>query len=38
MYFKFDHEYTASSHFQGNTIVFGGAWTLQIPKPAAPKS
>jgi arylsulfatase A-like enzyme len=21
-----------------NTIVFGGAWTLAIPKPAAPKA
>ena len=25
------------SHTLGNTIVFGGAWTLAIPKPAAQK-
>jgi hypothetical protein len=25
------------SHTLGNTIVFGGAWTLRIPKPAAAK-
>jgi hypothetical protein len=36
--FKYEHEYTAYSHFVGNTFVFGGAWTLRIPKPAPPKS
>jgi hypothetical protein len=30
------HEYTAYSHFVGTTIVFGGAWTFRIPKPAPP--
>lgn len=38
LFFKGYHEYSASSHTLGNTIVFGGAWTLTIPKPAAPKS
>jgi hypothetical protein len=36
-YFKAEHEYTAYSHFVGTTFVFGGAWTLRIPKPPAPK-
>jgi hypothetical protein len=36
--FKVEHEYTAYSHFVGNTFVFGGTWTLRIPKPPAPKS
>ena len=35
-YVKGDHEYTAYSHFVGTTIVFGGMWTLRIPKPAPP--
>jgi hypothetical protein len=35
-YVKGYHEYTAYSHFVGTTIVFGGAWTLRIPKPAPP--
>jgi hypothetical protein len=38
LYFKAEHEYTAYSHFVGNTFVFGGAWTLRIPKPAPPKN
>lgn len=41
LFFKFYHEYSASSHNLGNTIVFGGAWTLVRPKPKpapAPKS
>jgi len=40
LFFKYCHEYSASSHTIGNTIVFGGVWTLRIPKPtpAAPKS
>ena len=36
-YVKGEHEYTAYSHFVGTTIVFGGVWTLRIPKPPAPK-
>jgi hypothetical protein len=36
-YVKGYHEYTAYSHFVGTTIVFGGVWTLRIPKPAPPK-
>jgi hypothetical protein len=36
-YLKGYHEYTAYSHFVGTTFVFGGAWTLRIPKPPAPK-
>jgi hypothetical protein len=35
-FFKYEHEYKAYSHTLGNTIVFGGAWTLRIPKPAPP--
>jgi hypothetical protein len=37
-YFKGEHEYTAYSHPVGTTFVFGGVWTLRIPKPAPPKS
>jgi hypothetical protein len=36
--FKYEHEYKANTHTLGNTIVFGGSWTLRIPKPAPPKS
>jgi len=36
LFFKYEHEYMSSSHTLGNTIVFGGAWTLRIPKPATP--
>jgi hypothetical protein len=36
-YVKGEHEYTAYSHFVGNTFVYGLAWTLRIPKPLAPK-
>src|ERR1700733_70603 len=35
-YVKGEHEYTAYSHFVGNTFVYGLAWTLKIPKPAPP--
>jgi hypothetical protein len=35
-YVKGYHEYTAYSHTVGTTIVFGGVWTLRIPKPAPP--
>ena len=37
LFFKYEHEYAASSHTLGTTIVFGGTWTLAIPKPVAPK-
>jgi Putative MetA-pathway of phenol degradation len=30
LFFKGYHEYSASAHTLGNTIVFGGAWTLPI--------
>jgi hypothetical protein len=36
-YVKGEHEYTAYSHFVGTSIVFGGVWTLRIPKPLPPK-
>lgn len=36
-YGKFENEYTSYSHTLGRTIVFGGTWTLPIPKPAPPK-
>jgi hypothetical protein len=35
--FKYENELSSSSHTLGRTIVFGGAWTLPIPKPAPPK-
>jgi hypothetical protein len=38
LFFKFEHQYRAFSSTLGNTTVFGGAWTLRIPKPAPPKS
>jgi len=37
LFFKYEHEYKSYSHTLGNTIVFGGAWTLRIPKPPPPK-
>jgi hypothetical protein len=37
-FFKYEYEYKSYSHTLGTTIVFGGAWTLAIPKPTAPKS
>lgn len=33
LFFKYEHEYKSYSHTLGNTIVFGGNWTLRIPKP-----
>jgi hypothetical protein len=36
-FFKYEHEYEAYSHTLGNTAVFGGVWTLLIPKPPPPK-
>ncbi|MGB7435660.1 MAG: transporter [Candidatus Acidiferrum sp.] len=38
LFFKGYHEYSASTHTLGTTFCFGGAWTLAIPKLAAPKS
>jgi hypothetical protein len=35
MFFKYEHEYISSSHTLGRTIVFGGSWTLRMPKPSA---
>jgi hypothetical protein len=35
MFFKYEHEYSASSHTLGNTLVFGGTWTWSIPKVSA---
>jgi hypothetical protein len=32
LFFKYYGEYIAKAHPQGRTIVFGGAWTLKIPK------
>jgi len=37
-FFKYEHEYTSSSHTLGNTIVFGGAYTWGFPKAKTPKS
>jgi hypothetical protein len=36
-FFKYEGEYSAKARPQGRTIVFGGSWTLRIPKPAAPQ-
>ncbi|WP_433966875.1 SphA family protein [Tunturiibacter gelidiferens] len=36
-FFKYLNEYKAISRPEGRTIVFGGSWTLRIPKPPAPK-
>lgn len=35
-FFKFEDEYRALARPQGQTIVFGGSWTLRMPKPSAP--
>jgi hypothetical protein len=35
-FFKYYHEYKAYSHYQGDTLVFGGTWTFLIPRPVAP--
>lgn len=31
-FFKYEHEYSAYATTLGNTLVFGGSWTLKIPK------
>ncbi len=36
LFFKYYDEYSAKARVQGRTIVFGGSWTLRIPK-AAPQ-
>jgi hypothetical protein len=36
-FFKFYDAFSAKSTSQGRTIVFGGSWTLRIPKPEPPK-
>jgi hypothetical protein len=33
-FFKYYDEYSAKARPKGRTIVFGGSWTLRIPKPA----
>jgi len=35
--FKYYDEISAKAHTQGRTIVFGGSWTLTIPKPQPAK-
>jgi hypothetical protein len=37
LFFKYYDEYSAKARPEGRTIVFGGSWTLRIPKPAAAK-
>jgi hypothetical protein len=36
-FFKFEDEYRALARPQGRTLVFGGSWTLRIPKPEPAK-
>jgi len=38
LFFKYEHEYSSYSHTLGNTLVFGGSWTLRIPKSTAAKN
>ena len=38
LFFKYLHEYSSYSRPLGTTIVFGGAWTLRIPKSTAAKN
>jgi hypothetical protein len=35
--FKYEPEYSAKARPQGRSIIFGGSWTLRIPKPTPPK-
>lgn len=37
LFFKYYDEYSAKARPEGRTIVFGGSWTLKIPKAAATK-
>jgi hypothetical protein len=36
LFFKYYDEYSAKARPVGRTFVFGGSWTLRIPKPATP--
>jgi len=36
--FKYEHEYSSDSHTLGDTLVFGGAWTLHIPKSSSARN
>jgi hypothetical protein len=36
-FFKYYDEYLAKARPEGRTILFGGSWTLRIPKPAPQK-
>lgn len=36
-FFKYYDAFSAKATAQGRTIVFGGSWTLRIPKPEPPK-
>jgi hypothetical protein len=38
LFFKYEHEYSSYSHTLGNTLVFGGSWTLRIPKSTGVKN
>jgi hypothetical protein len=37
LFFKYQDEYLAKARPEGRTIVFGGSFTLRIPKPPPPK-
>jgi hypothetical protein len=37
LFFKYYDEYSAKARPKGRTIVFGGSWTLRIPKPSPAK-
>jgi len=37
LFFKYYDEYSAKARVEGRTIVFGGSWTLKIPKTAPAK-
>ena len=37
LFFKYYWQYKAYSTSLGNTLVFGGAWTIRDPKPKPPK-
>jgi hypothetical protein len=37
-FFKFYNEFSAKARPEGRSFVFGGSWTIRIPKPAQPKS
>jgi hypothetical protein len=37
LFFKYYNEYSAKARPEGRNFVFGGSWTLKIPKPAPSK-